>query len=77
MDLEQSAGLLELARKHVREGEERVRRQQALVERLRAGGHDMREALALLATLQDTLALMYADLERQVLRHRELEAGRR
>lgn len=43
------------AEQHVREGEERVRLQSDLVDRLRERGHAVAEAEALLALLLDTL----------------------
>ena len=59
------------AHRHVAEGEERVARQEALVAKLAHAGHDTTIARELLKTFQDTLALMWADL--QLLRTAEPE----
>jgi len=47
---------LELARRHVAEGAERVRNQQALIVRLEQGGHTTGEAETLLDLLVETQA---------------------
>ncbi|WP_132250479.1 hypothetical protein [Methylobacterium segetis] len=49
---------LEMARRHVVEGEARCARQAALVDRLRAHGHDTAVAEDLLAELEATLVDM-------------------
>jgi hypothetical protein len=47
---------LEMAQRHVRQGEARVAAQRELVEELRRDGHDMTQAEKLLVTFQTTLA---------------------
>ncbi len=46
------------AQRHVREGEQRVADQRQRIAQLAADGHDTTDAEALLATLEQTLALM-------------------
>lgn len=53
-------GHLEMARRHLVEGEARVARQRAIVDNLKARGHSTQLALALLASLQETLRQMRA-----------------
>ncbi|MGH6993386.1 MAG: hypothetical protein ACRED8_01460 [Caulobacteraceae bacterium] len=57
-----STGDLEMARRHVAEGEQRIGRQQALIERLDAGGHPTGVAHELLDALEDVIELMRAHL---------------
>jgi len=47
---------LEQAERHVREGTAKVARQHEIVEQLKAGGHDVEQAEALLSTLEEVLA---------------------
>lgn len=49
---------LTLARRHVKKGEERVRRQEATLAELVRDGHPTHEAEQLLDTMRKTLALM-------------------
>lgn len=49
---------LDQANQHVREAEERIAKQEALVRQLAADGHDIRDAEALLQAFRDTLAGM-------------------
>ncbi|MGH6986488.1 MAG: hypothetical protein ACRED9_06605 [Caulobacteraceae bacterium] len=57
-----STGDLEMARRHVAEGEARIGRQQALIDRLDAGGHPTGVAHDLLDALEDVIALMRAHM---------------
>lgn len=59
-----------IARRHVAEGEERVRRQEALLQELARDGHPTTEAEALLDTMRKTLELMRDELA-------EIEGGGR
>lgn len=61
---------LTLARRHVLEGEARVRRQEALVAELARDGHPIEDAQALLATMRRTLVLMRDDLAQAERRSR-------
>ena len=54
--------LLELAQRHVSEGEARVAHQAALVAKLAQQGCDTAQAESLLATMKDTLRLMHEHL---------------
>ena len=56
---------LELAQRHVTEGEARVSRQKALIAGLEARGIDTAQALDVLSCMQDTLSLMYQSLAHQ------------
>jgi hypothetical protein len=49
---------LDEAERLIRDGEERIRRQQALTQRLGEDGHDRARAEALLATMARTLQMM-------------------
>jgi hypothetical protein len=60
----QQESLLEMAQRHVAEGEVRVARQTALVAELARDGHNTARAEALLATLKNTLYLMCGVLAR-------------
>ncbi|WFU11266.1 hypothetical protein QA646_22965 (plasmid) [Rhizobium sp. CB3090] len=53
---------LAMAVGHVRDGEKRVLRQEALISRLEAGGHSSEQALELLDTFNITLDLMRGHL---------------
>lgn len=55
---------LEMVRRHVRDGENVVARQFALVQALQNGGHDSRAAEELLAMFRWTLASHYEHLSR-------------
>jgi hypothetical protein len=55
--------LLQVAQRHVEEGDQRVKQQQKLVERLEARGADASAAHKMLGTMQDALDTMYRDLE--------------
>ena len=59
---------LQLAERHVVEGEMRVSAQRMRVARLQARGCDTADAGKLLGTMELTLATMYADLEAARLR---------
>jgi hypothetical protein len=48
---------LELANRHMAEGQERFERQRRLVARLQEAGRDTKQALILLSELEQTLAL--------------------
>ena len=63
---------LQLAYRHAALGESLVRRQKAIIERLRSGGHDTTDAEQLLDMLERTLRLMYGHLA-----HEHLEAQQR
>jgi hypothetical protein len=54
---------LEQANRHIVEATERVERQTSLVAGLSRDGHDMKEAEALLETLQQSLALAHEHRE--------------
>jgi hypothetical protein len=56
---------LEMAQRHVAEGEALVKRQTVLIAGLEAKGFDTERAMDLLASMKDTLCLMYADLAHQ------------
>lgn len=55
---------LEMARRHVAEGQARVERQAALVEKLDLDGHDTRRAESVLMVLWQTLGVMTENLAR-------------
>jgi tagatose-1,6-bisphosphate aldolase len=59
---------LEMAQRHVTEGEALVARQTALLAAFEAKGFDTTAAADLLACLKDTLRLMYEDLVHQQAR---------
>jgi hypothetical protein len=61
----QQETLLEMAQRHVAEGEARVAHQTALVAELARDGHNTARADALLATLKNTLHLMRDVLARE------------
>jgi hypothetical protein len=54
----------EMAARHVAEQEERIARQEVLIERLRAAGKPTDGAVRFLASMQDFLETMRADLAR-------------
>jgi hypothetical protein len=56
---------LEMAQRHVTEGEARVSRQKDLIARFEARGLDTAGALDVLASMQDALSLMYQSLAHQ------------
>jgi hypothetical protein len=64
--------LIELAKRHVRDGENRVRRQQAVVDELQRTGHalEVQLARALLDAYQVSLDLSRDDLARYEASHR-------
>lgn len=53
---------LDLARRHIAEGEARIARQSILIARFKQHGLDSTEALTLLALFRDSLALMQEHL---------------
>ena len=55
---------LEMAVRHVAEQENRIARQEVLIERLRKVGAPLDDALALLATMQDFVKTMRAHVAR-------------
>jgi hypothetical protein len=55
---------LEMAVRHVAEQEERITRQEALIERLRKAGAPLDKARALLTSMQDLLETMRAHVAR-------------
>ena len=55
---------LEMAQRHVTEGEERCRRQGLLVQSMAARGQDTAEAERLLMNFEQMLTMMRADLQR-------------
>jgi hypothetical protein len=55
---------LEMARRHVREGEERLARQEALVRKMGASSSVADLARVLLDAMRETLAISRSDLER-------------
>jgi hypothetical protein len=57
VDREMARHHLELANRHVAEGEHRIEWQVALVAKLERDGHDTAQAKALLKQFEDTLAL--------------------
>ncbi len=65
---------LAMAVSHVRDGETRVRKQEALVDKLQAAGHPIEQAIELLKTLNTTLDLMRDHLHAIEV---EIEAERR
>jgi hypothetical protein len=58
MDREIELEHLRKADADIVKGRERIERQQALVARLKRDGHDVSAAMALLQTMQETLAVM-------------------
>ena len=56
---------LEMAQRHVEEGEARVAKQTALVAELEDKGLETAQAEALLATMKESLALAYVGLARE------------
>jgi Spy/CpxP family protein refolding chaperone len=52
------------AEEHVRAGEDRVRRQRALLEQLARDGHDTREARSLLKQFEEIQATFIAERDR-------------
>lgn len=60
MDLPETP--LDLAQRHIAEGEERVAHQTALIDRLVQQGHDTTAAELLLSTMKETLFLMRSHL---------------
>jgi hypothetical protein len=64
MDRAMIEGHLALAERHIMEGEQRVARQQKLVDRLEHDGHDVGDARALLAQFLELQALFIADRDR-------------
>jgi hypothetical protein len=62
-----SESKLEMAKRHVREGRERVAHQRAILEHLERDGHQeaAREARELLSTLGESLRLAEESLERE------------
>lgn len=64
MDLHETP--LEMAQRHVAEGEARVMHQVALIAKLAQQGHDTVEAETLLGTMRDTLRLMYEHLAHEL-----------
>ncbi len=60
--------LLDLAQRHVAEGEERVAHQTALIDLLTQQGHDTAAAELLLSTMKETLLLMRAHLAYEIER---------
>lgn len=67
LDLATEREHLAKADRDIAEGEERIRRQAELIERLREGGHSLSEAERLLATLTQTLQL-WRDHRDEILR---------
>jgi hypothetical protein len=59
MDREAEVQRLNEADGHIAKTERHITAQRALVERLRAGGHDTHEAERLLKTMEETLAAEY------------------
>jgi hypothetical protein len=55
---------LELANKHVSQGQQRVDRQAALIARLERDGHDTKQGMMLLEEMKITLALQIEDRDR-------------
>jgi hypothetical protein len=55
---------LAMANRHVASGNRIVARQQQLIEKLEADGHDTREAVALLSRFEELLALHLSDRDR-------------
>lgn len=53
---------LEVAQRHVAVGKSLIAEQKAIIERLRADGHPTEAAQRLLATLEQTLSVMYEHL---------------
>jgi hypothetical protein len=68
--------LLEMAQRHVAEGEARVAQQMALIAELARDGHNTARAQALLATLKGTLGIMCGILARERERETKMR-GRR
>jgi hypothetical protein len=64
VDRAQAEQHLELAKRHVAEGRQRVAKQQELVVRLEQDGHDTRNANALLSQFEETLTLQEENLDR-------------
>jgi len=65
---------LAMADRHVAAGNRVVIRQRQLISELEADGHDTREALALLARFEGSLALHLADRDRLIDKVRSAEA---
>ena len=55
---------LELANRHVADGEKHVARQKQILAELEREGHDPEQARELLAVFEETLAIYVADRER-------------
>jgi len=75
LDIETERQNLATAERHVAEGEERIRRQVELIERLRADAHGVFEAESLLVTLQQTLQSWRDHRDEIVRTIARLEAG--
>ncbi len=67
--MDQDREHLELARRHLVEGQARVARQQALVDELQASGYPTGLARALLGSLTETLRQMQAHRDYLEARH--------
>ena len=63
---------LELARRHVSEGQGQVARQRELVREMARDGHSTAEARKVLQTFEDTLASFKADRDRLIKKLRGL-----
>lgn len=58
---------IEMAKRHVREAEEHVRHQQEIIRELKRDNHDIRMALELLTTMEETLMSLRDHLRLELL----------
>lgn len=65
---------LKLADEHIREAEERIDKQEALVQHLAADGHDTSNAEALLQTFRDTLTT-YLDHRKLIIKKLDAQSN--